>query len=181
MDLKKIDNLFLKYNFKKEKLYIDEDILDFENIYINKDRTEVYIVEEVSLDQIKGSIIEEFQEEILWFENFTENYYLKYNINLIILYDESNSNKEFRRYIEKYERDSGICKKIFIDIKNEDNLCMLPFIDIEIKHDIENPSLDISSEIKKILKDDNLVNILLNSNLDEENNYNDVISLIKCE
>ena len=75
--MQKIDKLFIENGFKKEKLYIDKEELPFNNVYINQSNTEVYIVEKLDLNDLQNNKIEEYQDEILWFENFTENYFLK--------------------------------------------------------------------------------------------------------
>ncbi len=181
MNLKKIDDLFFKYCFRKEKLCIDSEELAFENVYINKNNTEVYIVEKLNLDNLSKNKIEEYQEEILWFENFTDNYYLKYNINLVILYDEGQVNSEFRGYVEKYERDSNICKKIFLDISNEDSLCILPFLDIEVMTEKENQDLDIMNDLSNILKSNELINFLSKDNLSEEYIEKNIINILEYE
>lgn len=181
MDLKKIDNLFLNYCFKKEKLYIDEEELSFDNVYVNENNTEVYVVEKINLDDLNKNKIEEYQEEILWFENFTENYFLKYNVNLVIVYDGSQDIDEVRKYIEKYERDSNICKKIFLDINSDDSLCILPFSDIEILTFQENRNLDTRNKLKEIIKSDELIRNLSKYDINDEYIENNIISILECE
>ena len=175
--MQKIDKLFIENGFKKEKLYIDKEELPFNNVYINQSNTEVYIVEKLDLNDLQNNKIEEYQDEILWFENFTENYFLKYNMNLNILYDEQNIEDEFKNYIQKYERDSNICKKIFLDINNKDNLCILPFINIEVQKE-DDSSADTLEKLECILKSKDLLSILIQEDLDDSYIESNVVDLL---
>lgn len=181
MELKNVDELFEKYCFKKEKLYVYDEELPFKNVYINRYNTEAYIVEQISLDELNNNKIEEYEEQILWFENFTEEYYLKYNMNLMILYKEDKKNKiQFNDFIQKYERDSNICKKIFLDINNKENTFILPFVNIENsinKEDIPNPF----EKLRDILKNDELILELGKKNINDEYMEKNILHLFDME
>ncbi|MCS4516629.1 hypothetical protein JTT07_04410 [Clostridium botulinum] len=73
--------------------------------------------------------IEEYQRRILWFQNCSDNEIIKYNINIIITYNSSKITDEnrFVEDIKKYERDLNICRKIFIDLDDENSINILPF------------------------------------------------------
>ncbi|CEQ02931.1 hypothetical protein GOD97_12800 [Paeniclostridium sordellii] len=180
MELEKVDKLFLEYNFKRDKLYVDNDELPFKNVYINKDNTEAYIVEKFDLNDLENNRIEEYEEEILWFENFTENYYLKYNMNLIILYKEKELDDKYSSYIQKYERDSNVCKKIFLDISNQDNLCILPFVNIEGQR-YNAKTIDTMDALQEVFECKDLISTLSEDNVDDRYIEMDIVGLLGVE
>ena len=98
-------------------------------------------------------------------------------MNLIILYDEQNIEDEFKNYIQKYERDSNICKKIFLDINNKDNLCILPFINIEVQKE-DDSSADTLEKLECILKSKDLLSILIQEDLDDSYIESNVVDLL---
>lgn len=129
--IKKVNEILLSCGYKMREFSMcqnDEDVkLNFDNIYVNSDETEMYILVE---NYISESNIKNYHDEILFFQNWYNNEILIYNINLILIYENNSSNQELRNLIFKYEKDTHLCRKIFIDSKSELNdleFDILPF------------------------------------------------------
>ncbi|MBV4418926.1 hypothetical protein KM800_06195 [Clostridium tyrobutyricum] len=151
----KIEEILLICGYSKCEFFINdckENIkFEFDNIFSNKEKTEAYII--ISED-ISEKIMKKYETEILWFQNcYRDNEALIYNINLIILYDNKRLNQEMSNLIFKYERDTHICRKIFINSDSElgelelDVLPFKPLKKIEFKGQEEQLRNKITSII----------------------------------
>jgi hypothetical protein len=157
---RKIEETLLKCGYAKYDFFIldgeDRIKFDFDNTFTNEEKTELYIIIEKDISKEK---IKQYEEEILWFQNWYNDNALIYNINLILIYDKNISNEEFSNLIFKYERDTHICRKIFINSDSDiGELNVLPF----------NPLNEIEfngqeEELKK-----NIVSILGNEQIYDE-------------
>ncbi|MDU4892358.1 MAG: hypothetical protein E6344_18725 [Clostridium sp.] len=150
MDKKRIVDLLLNNDYKASALMVEDEKIDFGETFI-KDDKEAYIV----IDKIVNEkIIEEYKSKILWFQNWCMNEILLFNINLIILYKNNDYEpKALRKLIAEYERDSSICRKIFIDIEDESDLDMIPFNSVIIKEKLVN-DVNVKKEIVKVVKNE---------------------------
>ncbi|CDM68416.1 hypothetical protein CM240_1252 [Clostridium bornimense] len=164
MDKIKIEKLLVSYGFNKSKLIIGRDTEVFSEVFI-KDNKEAYILFE---GLINVELIDKYQKKILWFQNWSDNEILRYNINLLIPYKSSQVNRdEVNKYIFKFERDSHICRKIFLDLDNENCIDLLPFNKINLsKSDVNSNSL--KKELVKVLHTDNIYQELIKEDFDLE-------------
>ncbi|HEY8890309.1 MAG TPA: hypothetical protein VIM70_08640 [Clostridium sp.] len=162
MDKAKIENLLISNGFNKSNLEIGEGVKVFENIYL-KDNKEAYILFD---GLISEESIYECQKKILWFQNWNDNEVLRYNINILIPYKSSQVNKkEVNKYIFKFERDSHICRKIFLNLDNDNCIDLLPFNKIQLS-DSKVSASDLKKEIINILNTDIVYKELLKDEFD---------------
>lgn len=131
MMIEKIEEILLNCGYLKKEFYTvknKENIeFEFDNIYVNADDTEMYILVE---DYVSEVNIKKYHDEILFFQNWYNNEILIYNINLILIYNNDSTDEELRNLIYKYEKDAHLCRKIFIDSLSELNdleFDILPF------------------------------------------------------
>ncbi|WP_392486569.1 hypothetical protein ACER0A_004920 [Haloimpatiens sp. FM7315] len=164
MDKIKIEQLLINYGFNKSKLIIGKDTEVFSEVFI-KENKEAYILFE---GLINKESINKYQKKILWFQNWSDSDILRYNINLLIPYKSSKVNRdEFNRYIFKFERDSHICRKIFLDLDNENCIDLLPFNKINLTTSQVN-SNSLKRELIKVLQKDDIYQELMKEDIDLE-------------
>ena len=154
----------ISYGFNKSKLIIRENTEVFDEVFI-KENKEAYILFDGLINE---ESINKYQKKILWFQNWSDSDILRYNINLLIPYKSSQINKEeFNKYIFKFERDSHICRKIFLDLDNENCIDLLPFNKINLtKSDVDSSSL--KKELIEVLYTDNIYQELMKEDFDIE-------------
>ncbi len=164
MEKIKIESLLSDNGFIKSKLLIGKDTEVFNKVFV-KDNKEAYIVYEGPITEAN---INEYQEKILWYQNWCNNDILKYNINLLFLYKASLEDmKELSKLIFIYERDSHVCRKIFLDLESKKSLDLLPFMKIRLE-EIKVKSNDLRSEIIEVVKTEDIYNELLKETFDVE-------------
>lgn len=162
MDKTKIEKLLISYGFNQSKLIIGKDIEVFSEVFI-KDNKEAYIIFEGVINE---DSINKYQKKILWFQNWSDSEVLRYNINLLIPYKSSQVDKEeFDKYIFKFERDSHICRKIFLNLDSENYVDLLPFNKINLsRSDVSANGL--RKELIKILQTDTIYQELIKIDCD---------------
>lgn len=159
-----IESHLINNGFIKSKLLIGKDTEVFSEVFV-KDDKESYIIYEGS---ITDANINDYQEKILWFQNWCSNDILKYNINLLFLYKASLEDmKELSKLIFIYERDSHVCRKIFLDLERKKSLDLLPFMKLRLE-EIKVKSSDLRREIIEVLKTEEIYNELLEETFDIE-------------
>jgi len=165
MEILNIRELLIKYGYNKSSFVIRKKKIDIPNVYIKEDK-EAYLILEYSFLKQK---IEEYQRRILWFQNCSDNEIIKYNINIIITYNSSKITDEnrFVEDIKKYERDLNICRKIFIDLDDENSINILPFLNIDVEG-TEEEETRVITKIKDIIKNSDVISELLKEKPDFE-------------
>ncbi|WP_160691716.1 hypothetical protein [Clostridium sp. C2-6-12] len=164
MEKIRIENLLISYGFDKRKLEIGQDTVVLDEVFL-KDDKEAYILFE---GMINEESINEYHKKILWFQNWSDSDILRYNINLLILYKSSKVDiDEVSKYIFKFERDSHICRKIFLNLDDEKCIDLLPFNKINLTTSQVNSS-SLKKELTKVLKTDDIYNELMKEDFDLE-------------
>lgn len=171
MEIQNIRNLLEENEYNKSNFTIGKKVIDIPDMYIKQNK-EAYIILEYLKFKEK---LNEYQRKILWFQNCSDNEIIKYNINIIIVYklSEINDLDDFISDIKKYERDLHICRKIFIDLENEENINLLPFLSIQAKVKAED-KISLISEIKNVINNEEIILELLK----EEPNFDLIDSLL---
>lgn len=171
MEIQSIRDLLVESGYNKSNFIIGKKVIDMNDTYIKQNK-EAYIILEYLTFKEK---LDEYQRKILWFQNCSDNEIIKYNINIIVLYSSSKIKDadDFISDIKKYERDLHICRKIFIDLENEENINLLPFLRIQAKGKAEE-EVSIISEIKSVISDEDVIYELLK----EEPNFKVIDSLL---
>jgi hypothetical protein len=154
MMLEKIQEMLLNNGYVKKEIYMYENNekirFDFENVYINEQETEMYILINSYLSDER---IISYHNQILCFQNWCNNDILIYNINLILIYENSGESRELRDLIYKFEKDGHLCRKIFIDSKSklvDLELDILPFKPLGV--------VQFSSQVESLKK--NIISLL---------------------
>lgn len=146
MGIQKIKEILIENGYENRNLKIRGKDIEIPNTYM-KDEKEVYIL--LKYEDINKLI--NYQTKILWFQNCTNNRIIKYNINIIILYDNSKSDTiDLSNYISFFERDTNICRKIFVNIDDIDSLNVLPFYE-ENSLDYEEIEKNILAKIESVI------------------------------
>jgi len=162
MDRLKIERLLISNGFNKCKLEIEQETEVFDEVFL-KDNKEAYILFD---GEISEDSINEYQKKILWFQNWSDNEILRYNINLLIPYKSSEVNKIIiNKYIFKFERDSHVCRKIFLNLDDEKSADLLPFKKIKLS-ERKVYANDLKKEIISILSTNTVYNELLKEEFD---------------
>ena len=171
MEIQSIRNLLVESGYNKSNFTIGKKVIDIPDMYIKQNK-EAYIILEYLIFKEK---FEEYQRKILWFQNCSDNEIIKYNINIIIVYNSSEIKDvdDFITDIKKYECDLHICRKIFIDLENEENINLLPFLRIQAKGKAEE-EISLISEIKSVINNEEVISELLK----EEPNFKSIDSLL---
>lgn len=143
-----IKEILEQYGYYESKLKISNRELDINDVFI-KDNKEVYIILQNELWMEK---IEDYQRMILWFQNYIDDEVIKYNINIIILYRDLDieQNSKMIDYIKKYERDLHFCRKLFVNLDDENSLNILPFYKIKGVN-LGGESMNLREKIKGII------------------------------
>jgi hypothetical protein len=176
MKLEIVQEFLKSRGYKKTKFYRknNEDILPIDIIFINRDETELYIIEEKEAPFNKEEI-ENIENDILAFIQLLPNRSpLKYNINLLLLcpFQSENVNKEDLNFLVGLERNKYTCRKIVLDtscsndifMKNE--LSLLPSFPIIVELTPSKSIRDnLAEEVRTVVKQD-LYNELVKSNED---------------
>ncbi|MGP4080003.1 ABC-three component system middle component 1 [Pseudalkalibacillus sp. R45] len=183
---------FLKSNGFEEKKFNreftknnSEDILPFNNIFINRNETELYIIKEKST-YFTQEEIETFENNILAFIQLLPNRNpLKYNINLLLLcpLHTKGADKSMVNFLVGLERNKYTCRKIVMDtaisndmfIKNE--LSLLPSFPINIELTPYKSLRESLEEDVKTVVNQKLYNELIKWN--EELNLDTVLNLLE--
>lgn len=162
MDKIRIENLLISHGFNKCKLEIGKGTEVFSEVFL-KDNKEAYILFD---GLISEASINEYQKKILWFQNWSDSEILRYNMNLLVPYKSSQVDKEeFSKYIFKFERDSHVCRKIFLDLDSENCVDLLPFNKINLSESTVCAN-DLKKEIINILKTETVYEELLKEEFD---------------
>lgn len=171
MEIQSIRNLLVESGYEQSNFTVGKKVIDIPNIYIKQNK-EAYIILEYLIFKEK---LEEYQRKILWFQNCSDNEIIKYNINIIIVYNlsEIRNTDDLISDIKKYERDLHICRKIFIDLENEENVNLLPFLRIQSKVKYEE-EIPLVSEIKDVINNEDIIYELLK----EEPDFKSIDSLL---
>ncbi|MFB4165328.1 hypothetical protein ACE1TI_16345 [Alteribacillus sp. JSM 102045] len=149
-----------QYNSETEKYeHKQVSILDFKNIFTNKNETEIYLIEEK--DQLFiNEEVDEFEKRVAGFIAFLGNNPLKYNINLLLLcpLNLQRKGKKESEEINKlisYERNKYYCRKIFLDTANqnfEDEMSLIPSFPIKVNvEEVSKGYKGMSDAIKTII------------------------------
>ena len=85
MEIQSIRNLLVESGYNKSNFTIGKKVIDIPDMYIKQNK-EAYIILEYLIFKEK---FEEYQRKILWFQNCSDNEIIKYNINIIIVYNSS--------------------------------------------------------------------------------------------
>lgn len=182
---------FLKSNGYAEKKYNREyknnfeDILPFDNIFINRNENELYLIEEKRTPFTQEEI-EAFENNILAFIQLLPNRNpLKYNINLLLLcplHTESVDKSDIN-FLVGLERNKYTCRKIVLDtsrsndifIRNE--ISLLPSFPIKIELTASKTIRDsLIVEVKKVVNP-NLYKELVK--VDEDLNLTKILNLLE--
>ena len=158
MDKQSVKGIMECYGYNNSKLKVSNKELDIDDVFI-KDDKEVYIILE---DELWMDKIESYQRMILWFQNCVDNEIIKYNINIIILYRNLDIEQDFKMidYIKKYERDLHFCRKLFINLDDENSLNILPFYKIK-SVSIERKDAVLRERIDRIINNNVVVEELI--------------------
>ncbi|MDU6808230.1 MAG: hypothetical protein E6423_05535 [Clostridium sp.] len=158
MDKQSVKGIMECYGYNNSKLKVSNKELDIDDVFI-KDDKEVYIILE---DELWMDKIESYQRMILWFQNCVDNEIIKYNINIIILYRNLDIEQDFKMidYIKKYERDLHFCRKLFINLDDENSLNILPFYKIK-SVSIERKDAGLRERIDRIINNNVVVEELI--------------------
>ncbi|NAS18709.1 hypothetical protein GND98_012725 [Clostridium butyricum] len=166
MEKEKIIDILEKFEYKKSQLVVKEESLDIGDVFI-KDNKEVYIIVDKFITE---ELIEECKFQLLWYQNWCENEILMFNINIIFIYDSNSYNKvDISKIISKYERDSSVCRKLFIDLRDESDLDILPFREVNLENG-KISEVKLKNSIIEKLKSEKLYLNLLNINYEDEEN-----------
>ena len=158
MDKQSVKGIMECYGYNNSKLKVSNKELDIDDVFI-KDDKEVYIILE---DELWMDKIESYQRMILWFQNCVDNEIIKYNINIIILYRNLDIEQDFKMidYIKQYERDLHFCRKLFINLDDENSLNILPFYKIK-SVSIERKDAGLRERIDRIINNNVVVEELI--------------------
>lgn len=153
MEIQNIEELLLKSGYIKSNFNVSGKIIDIPNVFI-KDDKEAYLILDYNFMEDK---IIEYQRKILWFQNFSINEIIKYNINMIITYKSSQLKKDddIIENIMKYERDVHICRKLFVDLDYDNSISVLPFLNINSKS-AEDERNKLIKDIAEVIKNHNV-------------------------
>jgi hypothetical protein len=187
LKLEIIQEFLISQGYEKTQYFRknNENILPFENIFINNDKTELYLIEEKEVPFNKEEI-EVFENNILAFIQLLPNRSpLKYNINLILLcpLKTESVDKADVKFLVGLERNKYTCRKIVLDtsysneifIKKE--LSLLPSFPIRVDLPQSTSVRDrLAEEIKKVIPQ-NLYIELIKEN--EDMNMNTVLNLLE--
>lgn len=161
MEITNIKELLVSNGYIESALRVKNKEFKIPQLYIKQDK-EAYLLLEYRL---LGEKLNEYQNEFLWFQNFSDNEVIKYNINILILYKHSEIKDEdsLIHDIRKYERDLNVCRKIFVDLDEEGSLNSIPFLEIkgEVREEEEKKMIE---EIKDILGNNELIEELNKDN-----------------
>lgn len=171
MEIQSIRDLLVENGYNKSNFKIGKKVIDIPDMYIKQNK-EAYLILEYLIFKEK---LNEYQRKILWFQNCSDNEIIKYNINIVVVYklSEIKDVDDFITDIKKYERDLHICRKIFIDLENEENINLLPFLSIQAKVKSEG-EISLISEIKSVINNEDVISELLK----EEPNFKFIDSLL---
>lgn len=183
---------FLKSNGYEEKKFNRvtnennfEDILPFDNIFINRNETELYLIEEKSTP-FTPEEIEAFENYILAFIQLLPNRNpLKYNINLLLLCPLQNESvdKSDVNFLVGLERNKYTCRKIVLDTSSSDDvfinneISLLPSFPIKVDLTASKSIRDSLIEEVKTVVNQNLYSELVKEI--EELNLDTVLNLLE--
>lgn len=160
------NNGFSETEFKRRMQTNEEEfsILRFDCILINKEKSEIYILEEKLGHMFTISEIEKFEHLIAAFIPFLRNSDpIKYNINLILLCPlhikkGSNPTDEKIASIIGVERSKQTCRKIFLDTSSnnfDDELSMIPSFPLHVDlRFTESEHNILSLKVREVLSDE---------------------------
>ncbi|MCQ6266313.1 hypothetical protein M1K46_11650 [Fictibacillus sp. WQ 8-8] len=181
-------NGYEKKKFNREIIKNNvEDILPFENIYINRIETELYLIEEKNTPFTQEEI-EEFENIILAFIQVLPNRNpLKYNINLLLLCPLQTDciDKSDVRFLVGLERNKYTCRKIVMDTSSSKDIfikkeiSLLPSFPIKVELTQSKSIKDSLIEEVKTVVNKNLYNELVKEN--EELNLDTVLNLLELK
>ncbi|OMF84315.1 ABC-three component system middle component 1 [Paenibacillus sp. FSL R7-0337] len=160
-------NGFSETQFKRKMQNIEGEeysILRFDCVLINKERSEIYILEEKLNCMFTRTEIEKLENMIAAFIPFLRNSDpIKYNINLMLLCplhikQSNNTSKEKTASIIGVERSKQTCRKIFLDTSSDnfdDELSMIPSFPLRVDFKFaESEQSNLSFKIKEVLSDE---------------------------
>lgn len=157
-------NLLERAGYKKTQLKIRDYIIKLDNVYMFEEKEAYVVVDTISEEKMK-----EVVNMILSYQNMISNPILTFNINIIYLFKSVDTETiAFKRLKNIYENDTNICRKIFLNIEDDDSMDLLPFQSVELD-EVENNILHLRDGLTRIIDNNDFYSQLSSDDIDIDN------------